>query len=120
MLPSFTSKKMYPAFFLLSGWLAGPIVSGSIIDTACLVWNTSKNGKGACALYDNNDFRLKLISFHTGAMFVSLCILYFVFLRARKKTDWSTEEKAADNGDTGEPMLPVQLYSDSRVPNTTS
>ena len=102
------------------GWLAGPIVSGSIIDTSCNIWNTSRYGKGACALYDSNDFRWKILTFHTMAVFISLCILVCAFFRARNKTDWSTEEisDTADNCETAEPMLILHTTEEDKIQET--
>ena len=82
--------------------MAGPIVFGFIVDTACVVWSTSCSGKeGACSLYDNDSLRIKK---HTFELIPKICVisLYFlVFYHARKKTDWSVDP-ADRNCDTEE------------------
>ena len=103
-----------------SGWLAGPIVSGSIIDTSCNIRNKSRYGKGACALYDSNDFRLKILTVHTMAVFISLCILVCAFFRAINSTDWSTDEVSdtVDNCETGEPKLILHTTEEDKILET--
>ena len=81
-----------------SGWMAGPIVFGSIVDTACVVWSTSCSGKGACSLYDNDSLRIKK---HTFELIPKLCVItlyFFVFYHARKKTDWSVDPADKNDG----------------------
>ena len=72
--------------------MAGPIVFGMIVDTACAVWSSSCSGKGACSLYDNDLLRVrKHISLVIPKSFTIL-LYFFVLYKASKKTDWSVDK----------------------------
>ena len=75
----------------ISGWMAGPIIFGMIVDTACVVWSTSCSGKGACSLYDNDVFRVNLNLSTVIPRLTAIFLYCFVFYKARKKTDWSLD-----------------------------
>ncbi|KAL8618456.1 hypothetical protein ACOMHN_049873 [Nucella lapillus] len=65
------------------GWMLGPICFGKLIDGTCIQWEDSCTGGGACLLYDNDDFRWKLIGYQTifrvGALF--FIVLAYIFAR---------------------------------------
>ena len=57
-----------------------------------MLWQTSCGDRGACALYDNDDFRYKL---HAGtALFKSLSLIFYftTFVILWKKRDYYEEE----------------------------
>ena len=83
--------------------MAGPIIFGMIIDTACVVWNTSCSGKGACSLYDNDVFRVKKHLAMVIPKLITALLYCFVFYKARKKSDWSVD--ATDNHSTEIDMM---------------
>lgn len=57
--------------------IPGPIIFGRIIDSTCLVWNKTKNGrKGNCLLYDPVKFRYYL---HSGSGFFIVIGVFFDF-----------------------------------------
>jgi hypothetical protein len=77
--------------------MAGPVVSGKIIDSCCKLWSSSCYGKGACALYDIEDFRFKknfveLIAKCIVVIFYGICIWI-----SRNRTDWSTDDDEKDD-----------------------
>lgn len=96
----------------LFGNIPCPIVYGVVVDSACLVWEYACGERGACWLYDSNDFR-KFFHGTTGAL---LLLGFFVDLvvwhKARKisfteepdGTVATTEEmanlKARDGGES--------------------
>ncbi len=41
----------------LFGFLPNPIIYGSLIDSSCLVWETSCGEKGSCWVYNTDEFR---------------------------------------------------------------
>ncbi len=61
----------------LLGFIPGPVVFGSLIDSTCLVWQTSCGERGACALYDNHDFRYKL---HAATAVFKCVAVFFYFV----------------------------------------
>ncbi|KAH3883708.1 solute carrier organic anion transporter family member 2A1-like isoform X1 [Dreissena polymorpha] len=98
----------------ICGWFLGPIVFGKLIDTACVIWSASCSGKGACALYDNIDIRIKMHSYQLVPKAIAILLQVFVFIKARKKTDWSLthdDAEAADReeGDVAEAMIDQQM-----------
>lgn len=107
----------------LIGWMAGPIVFGFIVDTACVVWSSSCSGKGACSLYDNDALRIKKHLFELFPKLVVILLYFLVFYNARKKTDWSVDpaeenhknpetEKMMNGKDAEVAMYPVSWKSD--------
>ena len=75
----------------VAGWFAGPVIFGMVIDTSCSVWSASCSGQGACALYDNDNFRMKTISLQVAAKVLAAFLQVIVFINARKKTDWEVD-----------------------------
>lgn len=75
----------------LCGWLAGPVVFGMIVDTTCTIWSASCSGNGACALYDNDDLRIKKHTAEFVPKIFVIAIYVLVFLKARKKNDWTSD-----------------------------
>nr|CAD7462391.1 unnamed protein product [Timema tahoe] len=45
-----------------------PIVYGAVVDSACLVWETTCGERGACWLYDANVFRMFFHGPHVKAL----------------------------------------------------
>ncbi|XP_053376208.1 solute carrier organic anion transporter family member 2B1-like [Mercenaria mercenaria] len=80
----------------ICGWFAGPVVFGSIVDTACIIWSASCSGQGACALYDNVDLRIKKHTFEIVPKVITILLQLLVFLKARRKMDWSVDKPEAD------------------------
>ncbi|XP_060069119.1 solute carrier organic anion transporter family member 2A1-like [Ylistrum balloti] len=76
----------------LLGWFPGPIVMGMVTDTSCLTWSSSCRGKGACSMYDIEDFRLKR---HVIELVVKVVVLimHLAMYVIAKRTDWSQYEE---------------------------
>lgn len=90
----------------LCGWFAGPLVFGRIIDTACIIWSASCTDQGACALYDNDDYRIKKHSFEIVPKVITILLQLLVFLKARRKTDWSVDKpEEGQEKDVGRSMM---------------
>ncbi|XP_063238716.1 solute carrier organic anion transporter family member 74D-like [Bacillus rossius redtenbacheri] len=53
------------------GLLPTPIIYGALMDTTCLVWDSSCDSKGNCWIYDNNKFRLYFNLMGAGAIAIS-------------------------------------------------
>lgn len=66
----------------ITGWMLGPICFGKLIDDICIQWDKDRTcaGSGFCRLYDNNNFRFKLIGYQTafrvlGLVFVVIALI---------------------------------------------
>ncbi|XP_061168478.1 solute carrier organic anion transporter family member 2B1-like [Saccostrea echinata] len=75
------------------GWMIGPVITGKIIDTCCKLWSSSCYGKGACALYDIEDFRFKKYTVEIIAKCIVVMFYGVVIWISRNRTDWSTEDE---------------------------
>lgn len=96
----------------LCGWFAGPVAFGRLVDTACVIWSASCSGTGACALYDNDDFRVKKCTFELVPKLLAISLNVVVFFQARKKMDWTLdkpeEAENEDELDVGQAMIKGQ------------
>ncbi|XP_061168483.1 solute carrier organic anion transporter family member 2B1-like [Saccostrea echinata] len=75
------------------GWMIGPVITGKIIDTCCKLWSSSCYGKGACALYDIEDFRFKRYTVEIITKCVVVVLYGIIIWISRNRTDWSTEDE---------------------------
>ncbi|KAL8573442.1 hypothetical protein ACOMHN_032457 [Nucella lapillus] len=75
----------------VTGWMLGPIYFGKMIDGICIQWERSCTGGGACLLYDNDIFRLKLLGYQAIFQVLSLVlvILAYIFARVTKRFEVS-------------------------------
>ncbi|XP_046583921.1 solute carrier organic anion transporter family member 2A1-like [Haliotis rubra] len=69
----------------LFGFLLGPIIYGRVIDSTCLIWDSPCGEKGACALYDIVDLRLKIHGFYVVSRAIT-CICLLIALAIAVKT----------------------------------
>uniref|UniRef100_A0A0N5AUA4 Solute carrier organic anion transporter family member n=1 Tax=Syphacia muris TaxID=451379 RepID=A0A0N5AUA4_9BILA len=71
--------------FLISllATLPSPMLWGFVYDSACLVWNTTCTGNGACAIYDPNLLRTRVHFFYTAIRFNSFLTDLFVVYHAK-------------------------------------
>ncbi|OWF52798.1 Solute carrier organic anion transporter family member 2A1 [Mizuhopecten yessoensis] len=92
--------------YSILGWLPAPMIFGSIVDSCCKVWSSRCQEQGACAKYDIEDFRIKRSSFEILCNLMVISIQCVVLFLARRKKDWSTEDKSGDIGlhETDGPM----------------
>lgn len=76
--------------FRLFGYIPAPILFGNLIDSSCLLWQSScgKSG-GRCLIYDIEKFRYKYIGLCTGIKVVALSIFFvdWWLVRNRKHLD---------------------------------
>ena len=92
--------------FVFAGWFLAPICFGFIIDTTCLIWNTSCSGQGACALYNAKNMRLRYYGVFLASRIAALLFVIFAYRKARTKYNWSVEEHNHCPGDeTNDVML---------------
>ena len=103
----------FKGFTPFSGWMAGPVVFGIVVDSACQIWSASCSGQGACALYDNNDLRIKYHSYQVISKVIAVLLQVLVLINARRKTDWSLkhEDEGSEDLDAGEAMLEQEMDS---------
>lgn len=86
----------------LLGFFPAPVVMGEVIDTTCGLWRSSCSKVGACAIYDNDSFRIKRHLVETIIKFVQVILIFLAFWFSRHKTDWSTESTFDTNSGTKE------------------
>lgn len=53
----------------LFGFLPNPIIYGTLIDSSCLIWETSCEEKGSCWVYNTDEFRYQQKSMKHGIAF---------------------------------------------------
>ncbi|XP_060063798.1 solute carrier organic anion transporter family member 2A1-like [Ylistrum balloti] len=87
-----TSIGLSSFFASLLGFLPSPIIFGRVVDSTCLIWQKSCDTEGACLLYDNVDFRLKIHLIPLIYMFAGMCCLLFAFYKVRLLKKWPSEE----------------------------
>ncbi|CAC5359883.1 unnamed protein product [Mytilus coruscus] len=73
-----------------SRWLPGPLISGGLIDSTCLVWKESCGVRGSCAIYDNDVFRLKLHGYSLIGRLMVIVIFCYCCFYTRKMITWKT------------------------------
>jgi hypothetical protein len=77
--------------------MLGPIVFGSLIDNICIQWDkdVACTGSGACRIYDNDNFRWKLIGYQTlFRLFACLFIIAaFIIAKVNKVFDVKVNDK---------------------------
>ncbi|XP_067667640.1 solute carrier organic anion transporter family member 2A1-like [Haliotis asinina] len=80
----------------LLAFLPAPIVYGYIIDSACLIWESSCGVRGACGQYDLESLRVRLKATEcglrvTGLVFFSMAFIVLKLQGGDKPTDESLE-----------------------------
>ncbi|KAL3856590.1 hypothetical protein ACJMK2_011325 [Sinanodonta woodiana] len=78
-------------FIMLIGWIPGPIISGKLMDSSCLLWKSTSEDTGTCSLYNVDHFRYIKTGWETGFRIVFVIFNVIIFLIARKKRDWTFE-----------------------------
>jgi len=91
---------IYQIFVILAA-IPVPILFGKIIDTTCLIWSSNNNRRGACALYNIEDFRFRMLGV---VMLYKMVALLFSFLSLKlvwNITDWNdlTKRRSTRNID---------------------
>nr|XP_027224102.1 solute carrier organic anion transporter family member 3A1-like [Penaeus vannamei] len=71
-------------FTSLFGFSPGPVIMGAIIDSACLVWDTSCGKTGNCWLYDSDKFRTIIHLVPAVLVLVSVLGDFVVFHYSRR------------------------------------
>lgn len=80
-----------------------PIVVGSVIDSACLLWNTACGREGACLLYDAGALRIRIHAMYgvlraTGLLF-DIWVWYWaanlILMKSNKKDDKNKNKSVA-------------------------
>ncbi|KAG8137121.1 hypothetical protein E2320_005656, partial [Naja naja] len=92
-LPAFRSVKKQDKSFALGlqflllrllAWLPAPMVYGSAIDTACLLWQYKCKKRASCRYYDHTAFRRRFVGIQLLfeiSCFLSFCIVYILLIR---------------------------------------
>ena len=73
---------------VFAGWGLSPIIYGKAVDTTCLIWQSSCEGRGACEFYDNRDFRLKIHAIGLVFKFIAFMSTILALCKVWKWTDW--------------------------------
>ena len=68
-----------------------PMLFGLVIDSSCMVSQTSCDRKGACLLYDADDVRYKIQGFASGLKLLSSAVLIVAWYIARGIKDPTSE-----------------------------
>ncbi|KAH7696397.1 Protein F47E1.2, partial [Aphelenchoides avenae] len=85
--------------FLVSllGTLPSPILWGSVIDSACLIWDQVCGGQGTCSIYDPEKLRIRMHYMYCALRFISMLIDIFVWYHAKGINLQEEEEKTLEN-----------------------
>nr|XP_033803282.1 solute carrier organic anion transporter family member 2B1 isoform X4 [Geotrypetes seraphini] len=78
------------------GWLPGPVIYGTIIDSTCLVWKKKCEEKKSCLYYDNDLFRFRYIGLQVVYQIIAfVCYLgvYLIFRQQKKKEAPTLDEE---------------------------
>ncbi|KAL8191347.1 UNVERIFIED_CONTAM: hypothetical protein K2H54_072384, partial [Gekko kuhli] len=90
-------------FLLLrvAAWLPAPVVYGSVIDTACLLWQWKCQKKAACRYYNNTAFRHRFIGLQVwfeACCFLCLAVVYYLYWKQGRSQRKPTEENRPAEG----------------------
>ncbi|XP_037074038.1 solute carrier organic anion transporter family member 74D-like [Pollicipes pollicipes] len=77
---------------------AGPLIMGSLVDHACLVWEQSCGHTGACWVYDPDMLRYSIVGFVFTTQLLSALSDVFVFLNAKSLNLYPDEEEEEADG----------------------
>ena len=93
--------------------MLGPILFGKLIDGICIQWeNSCVAGTGACRLYDNDSFRLKLFGYQASFRFLGLVFIIVSLVSAIRSGKFRDDAKGLgpgkkSDGENGEMELIV-------------
>ncbi|CAL4101153.1 unnamed protein product, partial [Meganyctiphanes norvegica] len=87
-------------FISLVANIPGPIIMGAVVDSACLVWDTSCGKEGNCWFYDSEQFRYIIHIVPSIFMFISMLGDFVVFYHS-DKIDIYGEKDPDDLNDGG-------------------
>ncbi|XP_046362941.2 solute carrier organic anion transporter family member 5A1-like [Haliotis rufescens] len=65
------AASIYGLAISLLAYIPGPVLYGKIIDTTCIVWRNLCGKRGACALYDIVEWRMKMAGTNVGLLVMS-------------------------------------------------
>ena len=91
-------SKFKGSFILISGLIPLPVIFGSLIDSACLVWEKSCGETGNCWFYDTDKYRHLLHGMAALSCSLSVMgtvLLYFLSPRIRNLYTEEVEDEQA-------------------------
>ncbi|XP_063868485.1 solute carrier organic anion transporter family member 74D-like [Scylla paramamosain] len=108
-------------FISLFAFIPAPIIMGAIIDSACVVWETSCGVTGNCWLYDSDHFRRVLHLVPAVLLFISIGGEFIVFLNSHKLDLYGLkdDEVEDDEEEDGKKKLDEVEDSEEGVPLKT-
>ena len=68
-----------------TGTIPGPVLTGTVLDSACQLWQSTCTGRGSCWVYDRTGMSLRLFLWWVAVKVVSLLFLLLAYLFYRKK-----------------------------------
>ncbi|KAL8620027.1 hypothetical protein ACOMHN_015309 [Nucella lapillus] len=69
----------------LLGTIPGPILTGSVLDSSCQVWQSTCHGRGNCWVYDGFDLSLRLFLLWVVVKISALCLLLIAYTLYNKR-----------------------------------
>ena len=86
-----------------------PIMYGRVIDSVCLVQQSSCVRKGACLLYDHDNFRTRLHALPIAAKSLSICLYIAAWMLSGRRERREATAEATGNADEDQKALPYQI-----------
>ncbi|XP_071493576.1 solute carrier organic anion transporter family member 4A1-like, partial [Diadema antillarum] len=80
----------------LLGSVPGPIVFGALIDSSCLLWETSCDGTGNCWLYDNGLFARSFLVLCVGVDVIAILFLIVALVSYKRPTASQVDSTEAE------------------------
>ena len=107
----------------LVGFVPGPILFGTVVDSTCLFWQHECGQRGNCWVYDRSTLSTRVILLATGTMscyivFIILCWFVYPHQRANKKNSKNSLEDQ-NTSYTNVDLECSELHGD-QVSNNTS
>lgn len=78
-----------------TGTIPGPVLTGSVIDSACALWQDVCGSRGSCWVYDRFDMSWRLFAWWIGVKIFS-SLMFFVSSQVYRAPNSDTESAIDD------------------------